>query len=146
MTKRIKFTTLNTTLNKLVANGTDRDSSREIVEIASIIKTYTKNVMIAVSHQIRGEVWFYMKNTNEDDRYNNSAAYKVLVNLINPYIKVGAFLWPDDITGTHINGVHYDVIDVNLFGTGSNGERDREDARRQAEVWFRESAERLKKE
>ena len=146
MTKRIKFTTPNTTLNKLVANGTDRDSSREIVAIASIIKTYTKNVMIAVSRQIRGEVWFYMKNTNENDRYNNSAAYKVLVNLINPYIKVGAFLWVDDVAGTHINGVHYDVIDVNLFGTGSNGEQDRKQAMRQAEAWFRESAKRLKKE
>ena len=148
MNERIKFTTPDTALKELVANGTDKESSREIVEIASIIMAVTKNVMIEVSHEksglLYGEAWFCMKNTNEEERFNNATAYKVLVNRINPGIKVGANLWPDNDTGTHIDGVHYDVIDVNLFGNGGNGEQDIEYAREQAELWFREAAERMK--
>ena len=147
MKERIKFTTPDTTLKELVANGTDKESSREIVAIASIIMAITKNVMIDVSHEnsglLHGEAWFYMKNTNEEERFNNATAYKALVNRINPSIKVGANLWPDNDTGTHIDGVHYDVIDVNLFGNGGNGEEDMKYAREQAELWFKEAAERL---
>lgn len=147
MNERIKFTTPDTTLKELVANGTDKESSREIVEIASIIMAVTKNVMIEVSHEksglLHGEAWFCMRNTNEEERFNNATAYKVLVNRINPSIKVGAFLWPDNDTGTHIDGVHYDVIDVNLFGTGSNGEQDMKYAREQAELCLKEAAERM---
>ena len=144
----IKFTDPTTTQKELVANGTDKESSREIVAIASIIEASTKNVMIVVSHAKRGELfygeaWFYMKNTNEEERFNNATAYKALVNRINPNIKVGAFLWPDNETGGCIDGVHCDVIDVNLFGTGSNGEQDRKYAREQAELWYQEAAERL---
>ena len=148
MKERIKFTTPDTTLKELVSNGTDKESSREIVAIASIIMAVTKNVMIDVSHEksglLHGEAWFCMKNTNEEERFNNATAYKVLVNRINPSIKVGANLWPDNDTGTHIDGVHCDVIDVNLFGNGGNGEQDMEYAREQAELWFKEAAERMK--
>ena len=148
MKERIKFTTPDTTLKELVTNGTDKESSREIVEIASIIMAVTKNVMIEVSHEksglLHGEVWFYMKNTNEEERFNNATAYKVLVNRINPSIKVGAFLWPDNVTGGYIDGVHCDVIDVNLFGNGGNGEQDMKYAREQAELWFKEATERMK--
>lgn len=148
MKERIKFTTPDTALKELVANGTDKESSREIVEIASIIMAVTKNVMIEVSHEksglLHGEAWFCMKNTNEEERYNNATAYKVLVNRINPGIKVGANLWPDSDIGTHIDGVHYDVIDVNLFGNGGNGEQDMKYAREQAELWFKEATERMK--
>lgn len=147
MKERIKFTTPDTALKELVANGTDKESSREIVAIASIIMAVTKNVMIEVSHEnsglLHGEAWFYMKNTNEEERFNNATAYKVLVNRINPSIKVGANLWADNDTGTHIDGVHYDVIDVNLFGNGGNGEQDMEYAREEAELWLKEAAERL---
>ena len=147
MKERIKFTTPDTTLKELVANGTDKESSREIVAIASIIEAVTKNVMIEVSHEksglLHGEAWFCMKNTNEEERFNNATAYKVLVNRINPGIKVGATLWPDNDTGTHIDGVHYDVIDVNLFGNGGNGEWDIEYAREEAELCLKEATERL---
>ena len=147
MKERIKFTTPDTTLKELVANGTDKESSREIVAIASIINASTKNVMIDVSHEnsglLHGEIWFYMKNTNEEERFNNATAYKVLVNRINPSIKVGAFLWPDNVTGGYIDGVHCDVIDVNLFGNGGNGEQDMKYAREQAELWLKEATERL---
>jgi len=148
MNERIKFTTPDTTLKELVANGTDKESSREIVAIASIIEAVTKNVMIEVSHEnsglLHGEAWFCMKNTNEEERFNNATAYKVLVNRINPSIKVGAFLWPDNVTGGCIDGVHYDVIDVNLFGNGGNGEQDIEYAREEAELCLKEATERLK--
>lgn len=147
MKERIKFTTPDTTLKELIANGTDKESSREIVAMASIIMAFTKNVMIAVSHEksglLHGEAWFYMKNTNENERFNNATAYKALVNRINPSIKVGANLWPDNDTGTHIDGVHYDVIDVNLFGTGGNGEEGMEYAREEAELRLKEATERL---
>ena len=148
MNERIKFTTPDTTLKELVSNGTDKESSREIVAIASIIMAVTKNVMIDVSHEksglLHGEAWFYMKNTNEEERYNNATAYKVLVNRINPSIKVGAFLWPDNVTGGYIDGVHCDVIDVNLFGNGGNGEQDMKYAREEAELCLKEATERLK--
>lgn len=148
MNERIKFTTPDTALKELAANGTDKESSREIVEIASIIMAVTKNVMIEVSHEksglLHGEAWFCMKNTNEKERFNNATAYKILVNRINPGIKVGANLWPDNDTGTHIDGVHYDVIDVNLFGNGGNGEQDIKYAREQAELWLNEATERMK--
>lgn len=147
MKERIKFTTPDTTLKELVANGTDKESSREIVEIASIIEAVTKNVMIVVSHEnsglLHGEVWFYMKNTTEEERFKNATAYKALVNRINPNIKVGANLWADNVTGGYIDGVHCDVIDVNLFGNGCNGEWDIEYAREEAEMWLKEAAERL---
>ena len=147
MKERIKFTTPDTTLKELVTNGTDKESSREIVAIASIIMAVTKNVMIEVSHEksglLHGEVWFCMRNTNEEERFNNATAYKALVNRINPSIKVGAFLWPDNVTGGYIDGVHCDVIDVNLFGTGSNGEQDMKYAREQAELCLKEAAERM---
>lgn len=101
MTK-VKFTTL----NAIVANGTDRNTSNKVVAVASIIKAFTNNVKIVVNHN---EVWFYMKSTNEEERSNNSTAYGVLVNLIDPEYKVGSFLWDDDV-----NGVHYEVIDVDF--------------------------------
>ena len=142
MKERIKFTTPTIALNKLVANGTDRDIANKVVAVASIIKAFTKNVEIDVSHEncglLHGEAWFYMKNTNEEERFNNATAYKVLVNLIDPKIKVGAFLWPDDD-----NGTRDDVIDVNFFGTGGNGEQVMEYARDEAELWLNEAAERL---
>lgn len=160
MTKGIKFTTPATALKELVANGTDRDIANKIVSVASIIKAFTNNVEIDVESW-RGEVWFYMKNTTEEERFNNSVAYKVLVNLIDPKIKVGALLWSDPNTTES----HHDVIDVNFFGytfgntlnTGSS-EQDSEQARREeqaskqgreyarqaAEECFRIAAERLK--
>lgn len=153
--KGIEFTTPTTTLNKLVAKGTDSDTANKVVAVASIIKAFTKNVMIAVSHEncglLHGEAWFYMKNTNEEERFNNATAYKVLVNLIDPSIKVGAFLWPDSNNGLD------DVIDVNFFGytynTGNSEEQAKKEeqareqgrklAREEAELWFNEAAERL---
>ena len=98
----IKFTTL----NEIVANGTDRNTSNKVVAVASIIKAFTKNVKLVVNHN---EVWFYMKSTNDDERSNNSTAYGVLVNLIDSEYKVGSFLWDDDV-----NGVHYEVVDVDF--------------------------------
>ena len=185
MDKRIKFTTRDaalkdgTLINEL-AKGTKGtvmdDIFDKIVSIASIIKSFTKNVEIDVSDSevFHGEAWFYMKNTNEEERYNNASAYKVLVNLIDPSIKVSAFLWPDDD-----NGTRDDVIDVNFFGytlnTGSSEQAESEEqgvkawtssglkvkqdmkeeqamkqgrklARSEAELWFNEAYERLHKE
>ena len=161
MKERIKFTTPNTTMKELVANGYDSDMANKIVSVASIIKAFTKNVEIDVSSPgefMRGEFCFYMKNHTEEERFNNRVAYKVLVNLIDPAIKVGAFLWPDDD-----NGTRDDVIDVNFFGytfnvTSNGGQAESEDqakkeeqareqgrklAREEAELWLREAAERL---
>ena len=155
--KAIEFTTPTTTMNKLVANGTDSDTANKVVAVASIIKAFTKNVMIDVSHEncglFHGEAWFYMKNTTEEERFNNATAYKVLVNLIDPCIKVSAFLWPDDDDGTRP-----DVIDVNFFGytlnTGNSEEQAKKEeqamkqgrklARDEAELCLRESVERMK--
>ena len=95
-----------TTLNEIVANGTDRNTSNKVVAVASMIKAFTKNVKIVVNGS---EVWFYMKSTNESESSNNSTAYGVLVNLIDSDYKVGSFLWSDDV-----NGTHYDVIDVDF--------------------------------
>ena len=190
--RRIKFTThdaalkdgtLINELNRFVmANGTDRDDIFDkIVSIASIIKTFTKNVEIDVGHSevfhgevFHGEAWFYMKNSTNEERFNNATAYKVLVNLIDPSIKVSAFLWPDDD-----NGTRDDVIDVNFFGytlnTGSSEQAESEEqdvkawtssglkakqamreeqamkegrklARSEAELWLSEAYESLKKE
>lgn len=183
---RIKFTTrdaalkdgtLYNELNRFVMpNGTDEDDIFDkIVSIASIIKTFTKNVEIDVGHSevfrkevFHGEAWFYMKNATNEECFNNATAYKVLVNLIDPSIKVSAFLWPNDA-----NGTGDDVIDVNFFGytlnTG-NSEQDvkawtssglkakqvmreeqamkegRKLARSEAELWLNEAYERLHKE
>ena len=95
-----------TTLNEIVANGTDRNTSNKVVAVASIIKAFTKNVKMVVNGS---EVWFYMKSTNDVESSNNSTAYGVLVNLIDSEYKVGSFLWNDDV-----NGVHYDVVDVDF--------------------------------
>lgn len=189
---RIKFTTRDAALkdgtlfNELnrfvVANGTDKDDIFDkIVSIASIIKTFTKNVEIDIGHSevfhgevFHGEAWFYMKNTTNEERFNNATAYKVLVNLIDPDIKVSAFLWPDDD-----NGTRDDVIDVNFFGytlnTGSGEQAESEEqgvkawtssglkvkqdmreeqaikrgrklARDEAELWLNEAYGNLKKE
>ena len=94
------------TLNAVVDNGTDKNTSNKVVAVASIIKAFTKNVKLVVNGS---EVWFYMKSTNDDEHSNNSTAYGVLVNLIDSEYKVGSFLWEDDI-----NGVHYDVVDVDF--------------------------------
>ena len=154
--KGIEFTTPTVTLKKLVANGTDSDTANKVAAVASIIKAFTKNVMIVVSHEncglLHGEAWFYMKNATEEERFNNRTAYKVLVNLIDPAIKVSAFLWPDDDNGTRL-----DVIDVNFFGytlnTGNSEEQAKKEeqareqgrklARSEAELWLKESAERM---
>lgn len=153
--KGIEFTTPTTTLNKLVTNGTDSDTANKVIAVASIIKAFTKNVMIDVARPngvLRGEAWFYMKNTTEEERFNNATAYKVLVNLIDPSIKVSAFLWPDDDNGTRL-----DVIDVNFFGytlnTGNSEEQAKKEeqareqgrklAREEAELWLNEAAERM---
>lgn len=95
-----------TTLNEIVANGTDRNTSNKVVAVASMIKAFTKNVKMVVNGS---EVWFYMKSTNDVESSNNSTAYGVLVNLIDSEYKVGSFLWSDDV-----NGVHYDVVDVDF--------------------------------
>ena len=170
---RIKFTTrdaalkdgtLYNELNSFVMpNGTDTDDIFDkIVSIASIIKTFTKNVEIDVGHSevfrkevFHGEAWFYMKNTTNEECFNNATAYKVLVNLIDPSIKVSAFLWPNDA-----NGTGDDVIDVNFFGytlnTGNSEEQAKKEeqamkqgrklARSEAELWLSEAYERLHKE
>ena len=101
MTK-VKFTTL----NEIVANGTDMNTSNKVVAVASMIKAFTKNVKIVVNGS---EVWFYMKSTNDAESSNNSTAYGVLVNLIDSDYKVGSFLWSDDV-----NGIHYDVVDIDF--------------------------------
>ena len=95
-----------TTLNEIETNGTDKNTTDKVVAIVAIIKAFTKNVKMIVNGS---EVWFYRKSTNEFDRANNTTAYGVLVNLIDSHYKVGSFLWSDDV-----NGVHYDVIDVDF--------------------------------
>ena len=112
MNETIKFTTPGTALKELVANGTDSDIANKVAAVASIIKAFTKNVEIDVASWRNGEVWFYMKNTNEEERFNNAMAYKILVNLVDPKIKVGALLWDDPNT----TGTHHDTIDVNFKG------------------------------
>lgn len=170
MTKdRIKFTTRDAVLkdgtlyNVLFkgAKGTDMDAEDifdKIVSIASIIKSFTKNVEIDVDSRngvFHGEVWFYMKNSTNEECFNNATAYKVLVNLIDPEIKVSAFLWPNDVNGTGA-----DVIDVNFFGytlnTGNSEEQSKKEkqaikqgrklARSEAELCLNEAYKRLKKE
>ena len=101
MTK-VKFTTL----NEVVANGTDRNTSNKVVAVSSMIKGFTKNVKMVVNGS---EVSFYMKSTNNVERFNNLTAYGVLVNLIDSKYKVGSSLWGDDV-----NGVHYDVVDIDF--------------------------------
>lgn len=131
MIKRIKFTTPTTTMKELVANGYDSDMANKVVSVASIIKAFTKNVEIDVA-KWRDDVWFYMKNTTEEERFNNATAYKVLVNLIDPNIKVGALLWCDPET----TGTHHDTIDVNFFGytLPSPFESEEEHARREEQA------------
>lgn len=170
MTKdRIKFTTRDAVLkdgtlyNELFkgTKGTDMDAEGifdKIVSIASIIKAFTKNVEIDVASRndvFRGEAWFYMKNSTNEECFNNATAYKVLVNLIDPEIKVSAFLWPNDA-----NGTGEDVIDVNFFGytlnTGNSEEQAKKEeqamkqgrklARDEAELCLSEAYKRLKKE
>ena len=159
MKERIKFTTHDAALKDgtLFNELRDEDIFNKVVSIAAIIKTFTKNVEIDVASRndvSRGEAWFYMKNSNVEERFNNATAYKVLVNLIDPNIKVSAFLWSDDD-----NGTRYDVIDVNFFGytlnTGSSEEQAKKEeqamkqgrklARDEAELWCEEAFERLQK-
>ena len=99
---KVKFTTL----NEIVANGTDRNTSNKVVAVASIIKAFTKNVKMVIDGS---EVSFYMKNTNDVERHKNLTAYGVLVNLINSSSKVGSYIWSDNV-----NGVPYDVVDVDF--------------------------------
>ena len=184
--RRIKFTTRDAALKDgtlinafpMGTRGTVIDDIFDkIVSIASIIKTFTKNVEICVASRndvFSGEAWFYMKNSTNEERFNNASAYKVLVNLIDPSIKVSAFLWPNDD-----NGTRDDVIDVNFFGytlnTGNSEQAESEEqavkawtssglkakqdvreeeamkqgrklARSEAELWFNEAYESLKKE
>lgn len=170
MTKdRIKFTTRDAVLkdgtlfNELFKGNKGNDMDAEdifdkIVSIASIIKSFTKNVEIDVASRngvFRGEAWFYMKNSTNEECFNNATAYKVLVNLIDPSIKVSAFLWPNDA-----NGTGDDVIDVNFFGytlnTGNSEEQAKKEeqamkqgrklARDEAELCLSEAWKRLKKE
>ena len=100
--EKVKFTTL----NEIVANGTDKGTTNKIVAVSAMIKAFTKNVKLVVNGS---EVWFYMKSTNDEEHSNNVTAYGVLVNLIDAHYKVGSFLWDDDV-----NDVHYEVVDVNL--------------------------------
>ena len=170
--RRIKFTTRDAALKEgNLIHEVGIDVFDKIVSIASIIKTFTRNVEIVVASRndvFRGEAWFYMKNANEQERFDNATAYKVLVNLIDPSIKVSAFLWPDSD-----NGTRDDVIDVNFFGytlnTGSGERAESEEqavkawtssglndmreeqamkqgrklARSEAELWFNEAYKRL---
>ena len=165
--RRIKFTTRDAALKEgNLIHEVGVDVFDKIVSIASIIKTFTKNVEIVVASRndvFRGEAWFYMSNTNEVDRFNNANAYKVLVNLIDPSIKVSAFLWANND-----NGTHDDVIDVNFFGytlnTGNSDEQSvkawtssglndmreeqamkqgRKLARSEAELWLNEAYKKL---
>lgn len=166
--RRIKFTTREAALKDGLIYVVGSDIFDKIVSIASIIKAFTKDVDIVVATRndvFRGEAWFYMKNRNDVDRYDNANAYKVLVNLIDPSIKVGAFLWTNND-----NGTHDDVIDVNFFGytlnTGNSDEQSvkawtssglndmreeqamkqgRKLARSEAELWFNEASKRLHK-
>ena len=100
--EKVKFTTL----NEIVANGTDKGTSNKVVAVAAIIKAFTKNVKMVVEGS---EVWFYMKSTTDVEHSNNSTAYGVLVNLIDSRYKVGSFMWNDDV-----NGIPYEVIDVDF--------------------------------
>ncbi len=131
MKEGIKFTTPGITLKQLVANGTDSDTASKIVAVASIIKAFTKNVEIDVESW-RGEVWFFVKNSTVEERYNNATAYKVLVNLIDPKIKVGALLWDDPNT----TGTYHDTIHVNFKGYTSPNPFDSEEeqARREEQA------------
>lgn len=95
-----------TTLNAIVDNGTDRNTSNKVVAVASIIKGFTKNVKMVVNGS---EVWFYMKSTTDVEHSNNVTAYGVLVNLIDSEYKVGSFLWNDDV-----DGIPYEVVDVDF--------------------------------
>lgn len=95
-----------TTLNSIVDNGTDRNTSNKVVAVASIIKGFTKNVKMVVNGS---EVWFYMKSTTDVEHSNNVTAYGVLVNLIDSEYKVGSFLWNDDV-----DGIPYEVVDVDF--------------------------------
>ena len=141
----IKFTTPAAALKELMANGTDSDTANKVVAVASIIKAFTKNVMINVVSWKNGEVWFYVKNTSDEERFNNAMAYKVLVNLIDPKIKIGALLWDDPNT----TGTHHDTIDVNFKGYTYRfpGEPDEEydraekEAREQGREYARQAAE-----
>lgn len=103
MTK-VKFTTL----NEIVANCTDKGTSNKVVAVSAMIKAFTKNVKLVVNGS---EVWFYMKSTTDVEHSNNVTAYGVLVNLIDSmsYVKVGSFLWNDDV-----NGIPYEVVDVDF--------------------------------
>ena len=94
------------TLNAIVANGTDKGTTNKIVAVSAMIKAFTKNVKLVVNGS---EVWFYMKSTNDEEHSNNVTAYGVLVNLIDSEYKVGSFLWEDDVDETH-----YDVVDVDF--------------------------------
>ena len=100
--EKVKFTTL----NEIVANGTDKGTSNKVVAVAAIIKAFTKNVKMIVEGS---EVWFYMKSTTDVEHSNNVTAYGVLVNLIDSEYKVGSFLWNDDV-----NGIPYEVVDVDF--------------------------------
>ena len=95
-----------TTLNAIVDNGTDRNTSNKVVAVASMIKGFTKNVKLVVNGS---EVWFYMKSTTDVEHSNNVTAYGVLVNLIDSEYKIGSFLWNDDV-----DGIPYEVIDVDF--------------------------------
>ena len=165
--RRIKFTTRDAALKEgNLIHEVGIDVFDKIVSIASIIKAFTKDVDIVVASRndvFHGEAWFYMKNRNDVERYNNANAYKVLVNLIDPSIKVGAFLWADSD-----NGTRDDVIDVNFFGytlnTGNSDEQSvkawtssglndmreeqamkqgRKLARSEAELWLNEAYKKL---
>ena len=165
--RRIKFTTRDAALKEdNLIHEVGIDVFDKIVSIASIIKTFTRNVEIVVASRndvFHGEAWFYMKNTTNEECFNNATAYKVLVNLIDPSIKVSAFLWPNDAIGTGD-----DVIDVNFFGytlntgnsedqavkawtsSGLNDMREeqamkqgRKLARSEAELWFNEAYKKL---
>ena len=95
-----------TTLNEIETNAIDKNTADKVKAIVAIIKAFTKNVKMIVE---RNEIWFYMKSTTDVEHSNNSTAYGVLVNLIDPRYKVGSFMWGDDV-----NGIPYDVIDVDF--------------------------------
>lgn len=95
-----------TTLNEIETNAIDKNTADKVKAIVAIIKAFTKNVKMVVEHN---EIWFYMKSTTDVEHSNNSTAYGVLVNLIDPRYKVGSFLWNDDV-----NGIPYEVIDVDF--------------------------------
>ena len=95
-----------TTLNEIENNAIDQNTTDKVKAIVAIIKAFTKNVKMVVKGS---EVWFYMKSTTDVEHSNNVTAYGVLVNLIDPYYKVGSFLWNDDV-----NGIPYEVVDVDF--------------------------------